>query len=101
MAEGAALEMPCTGNCTVGSNPTPSANQFHKRAVQNLVFRCRGARSMSVGEKGSAARRRRKAAREAYFLYVERAADGANEADDPLSPTDASGRARWGGSGAL
>ena len=25
MAEGAALEMPCTGNCTVGSNPTPSA----------------------------------------------------------------------------
>ena len=26
MAEGAALEMPCTGNCTVGSNPTPSAN---------------------------------------------------------------------------
>src|SRR3990172_3370455 len=26
VAEGAALEMPCTGNCTVGSNPTPSAN---------------------------------------------------------------------------
>ena len=25
MAEGAALEMPCTGNRTVGSNPTPSA----------------------------------------------------------------------------
>jgi hypothetical protein len=25
VAEGAALEMPCTGNCTVGSNPTPSA----------------------------------------------------------------------------
>ena len=24
-AEGAALEMPCTGNRTVGSNPTPSA----------------------------------------------------------------------------
>ena len=24
-AEGAALEMPCTGNCAVGSNPTPSA----------------------------------------------------------------------------
>ena len=26
MAEGAALEMPCRGNSTVGSNPTPSAN---------------------------------------------------------------------------
>jgi hypothetical protein len=26
VAEGAALEMPCTGNRTVGSNPTPSAN---------------------------------------------------------------------------
>ena len=25
MAEGAALEMPCRGNSTVGSNPTPSA----------------------------------------------------------------------------
>jgi hypothetical protein len=25
------------------------------------------------------------AAREAYFLYVERAAEGANEADGPLS----------------
>ena len=26
MAEGAALEMPCTGNCAAGSNPAPSAN---------------------------------------------------------------------------
>ncbi len=25
-AEGAALEMPCTGNCAAGSNPAPSAN---------------------------------------------------------------------------
>ena len=25
MAEGAALEMPCTGNCAAGSNPAPSA----------------------------------------------------------------------------
>ena len=37
-----------------------------------------------VGEKGPYARRRRKAAREAYSLYVERAADGANEAAGPL-----------------
>ena len=35
------------------------------------------------GEKGSAARRRPKVAREAYSLYVERAAEGANEADVP------------------
>jgi hypothetical protein len=36
-------------------------------------------------EKGSAARRRPRAGREAYFLYVERPAEGANEADEPLS----------------
>src|SRR5438477_2636840 len=36
-------------------------------------------------EKGPAARRRPTAAREAYSLYVERAAEGANEADGPLS----------------
>ncbi len=34
------------------------------------------------------ARRRPKAAREAYSLYVERAAKGANEADGPVSPAD-------------
>src|SRR5438128_11933558 len=52
-----------------------------------------GRRSVSPGsrppgesdEKGPAARRRPKAAREAYSLYVERAAEGANEADGPLS----------------
>ena len=37
MAEGAALEMPCTGNCAAGSNPAPSANntdeQFFTVAV--------------------------------------------------------------------
>src|SRR5215470_10967738 len=37
------------------------------------------------GEKGSAARRRPKAGREAYSLYVERPDEGANEADGPLS----------------
>ena len=36
-------------------------------------------------EQGPAARRRPKAVREAYVLYVERAAEGANEADGPLS----------------
>src|SRR5678815_857594 len=36
-------------------------------------------------EKGPAARRRPKAAGEAYLLYVEPAVEGANEADGPLS----------------
>src|SRR5262249_17829628 len=36
-------------------------------------------------EKGPAARRRPKTAREGYFLYVEGAVEGANEADGPLS----------------
>jgi hypothetical protein len=37
------------------------------------------------GEKGTAARRRTKAGREAYSLYVERPDERANEADGPLS----------------
>ena len=41
-------------------------------------------------EKGPAARRRPKVTREAYFLYVERVTEGANEADGPLSSL-------WGG----
>jgi hypothetical protein len=36
-------------------------------------------------EKGPDARRYPKAAREAYSPYVERAAEGSNEADGPLS----------------
>ena len=75
MAEGAALEMPCRGNSTVGSNPTPSA----------IFSGFRVATSLPIGEKGSAARRRPKPAGEAYSLYVEPAGEGANEADGPLS----------------
>ena len=30
MAEGAALEVPYTGNCIVGSNPTLSASEYDK-----------------------------------------------------------------------
>jgi len=41
-------------------------------------------------EKGSAARRRPKAAGEAYSLYVEPAVEGANEVDGPLSAPCAS-----------
>ena len=39
MAEGAALEMPCTGNCTVGSNPTPSAIHDESRQAAGLGAR--------------------------------------------------------------
>src|SRR3989449_7523708 len=42
-------------------------------------------RSGQSDEKGPDARRRPRAAREAYSLYVERAAEGANEADAPFS----------------
>jgi hypothetical protein len=41
--------------------------------------------SLESEEKGSAARRRPMAAPEAYSLCVERAVEGANEADGPLS----------------
>ena len=82
MAEGAALEMPCTGNCTVGSNPTPSAISLSRPEVTMRP---------SVGEKRPDARRRPKAAGEAYSLYVEPAAEGANEAAGPLSTTDTGG----------
>jgi hypothetical protein len=44
---------------------------------------------LQVGEKGPAARRRPKVAREAYSMYVERANEGANEADGPLSAAGA------------
>ena len=46
VAEGAALEMPCTGNCTVGSNPTPSA-------ISSVMW-VREPMTSPVGEKGSA-----------------------------------------------
>src|SRR4029450_6531588 len=47
-------------------------------------------------EKGPAARRRPKAAGEAYSLYVEPAAEGANEADGPLSAAcRGRPRSRW------
>ena len=78
MAEGAALEMPCRGNSTVGSNPTPSAI-----ILSEMI--CEIPQNSPIGEKGPVARRRAKAAREAYSLYVERAAEGDNEADGPFS----------------
>jgi hypothetical protein len=42
-------------------------------------------KNAQAAQKGSDARRRPVAAREAYCLYVERAAEGANEADGPFS----------------
>jgi hypothetical protein len=40
---------------------------------------------MAAGEKGPDARRRPKAGREAYSLYVERPVEGGNEGAGPLS----------------
>src|SRR5712692_2375184 len=42
-------------------------------------------KTAQAAQKGPDARRRPPAAREAYSLYVERAAKGANEADGPFS----------------
>src|SRR5713101_6855134 len=53
---------------------------------ESTVIDCSFCRKTAEGaEKGPDARRRPKAAGEAYFLYVEPAAEGANEADGPLS----------------
>ena len=101
MAEGAALEMPCRGNSTVGSNPTPSAIFSWQLVCEVPLSSPIGEKSSAVSspelpmilqgvEKGSAARRRPKAAGEAYSLYVEPAVEGANEADGPLSAPCAS-----------
>src|SRR5260370_38347876 len=50
-----------------------------------LVAPSRLPKSSQVAQKGPDARRRPKVAREAYSLYVERAIEGANEADGPFS----------------
>jgi hypothetical protein len=42
-------------------------------------------KNSQAAQKGPDARRRPMAAREAYFLYVERATEGANAADGPFS----------------
>src|SRR6266545_7605737 len=42
-------------------------------------------KNSQAAQKGPDARRRPRAAREAYSLYVERAAEGANAADGPFS----------------
>src|SRR2546427_3325428 len=49
-------------------------------------------KNWQVAQKGPDARRRPKAAGEAYSLYVEPAAEGANEADGPFSAACAAGK---------
>jgi hypothetical protein len=61
-----------------GSRPTVAWGSMTKRPSR-MREDCQAA------EKGPDARRRPMAAREAYFLYVERAAEGANAADGPFS----------------
>jgi hypothetical protein len=87
VAEGAALEMPCTGNCTVGSNPTPSA-------ISEVPM------TWPVSGEGSAARRRakRRARRTLCTLSEERAP---TKRMGPHRQPALVGRARRGGSGAL
>ena len=53
-------------------------------------------KTRSSEEKGPAARRRPKAAGEAYLLYVEPAGEGANEADGPLSSLEPFGEQQSG-----
>ena len=59
---------------------------FESHPLRHILGR-EESKVLPVGEKGPAARRRAKAAREAYSLYVERAAERANEADGSLSTT--------------
>jgi len=51
--------------------------------VKYPTMQCR--KGQPIGEKGPVARRRPKVAGEAYSLYVEPAAEGANEANGSLS----------------
>src|SRR5947207_13867111 len=64
----------------VATERTPSES-----AASGTTFTPAPPQPLPAAEKGAAARRRPRAAREAYSLYVERAAEGANEADAHLS----------------
>src|SRR5207247_11301614 len=62
------------GSCRPASSPATARSAS---STDRLV--------RQAAQKGPAARRRPRAAREAYSLYVERAAEGDNEADGPFS----------------
>src|SRR6266508_990911 len=72
------------------SPPTTAAPLRHSRrpssVVAMVVLLSRTVKMLHAAQKGPDARRRPTAAREAYSLYVERAAEGANEAEAPVSP---------------
>src|SRR5207249_2858315 len=76
-------------SCTLSVRPRAPTKQMgpsrRPRCYARSEQRAKPPPGQPGDEKGPAARRRPKAAREAYFLYVERAAEGANEADGPLS----------------
>ena len=68
--------------------PGTSGNHLHLPDLTSARMIIGGLSEKRAGqsdEKGPAARRRPKAAGEAYLLYVEPAVEGANEADGPLS----------------
>jgi hypothetical protein len=56
-----------------------------RQRIVNAIDARQAAENPPAAQKGPDARRRPKTAREAYSLYVERAAEGANEADGPFS----------------
>ena len=73
-------------NGLIQSGPTLDLERL--KLTQNIRTQRHGSsliQEVRGGEKGPDARRRRKAAGEAYPWYVEPAAEGANEADGPLS----------------
>src|SRR5262249_30971370 len=102
-AEGAALEMPCTGNpCAAGSNPAPSANNALKRfrtasrsearKVSEVVRDIRAPRRVQMRGNESVPRVRRTP------NTPQRGGRLADEADGPFSASRwGCGRARWGG----
>src|SRR6185295_17337810 len=65
--------------------PEPAGPSTHRPPARLGACRRLSERPGWSEEKGPAARRRPKAAGEAYFLYVEPAVEGANEADGPFS----------------
>jgi hypothetical protein len=82
----------CT-SCTLGivtrqpSVARPSASARRSGLIESSALTCRAilGEAPPADEKGPDARRRPRAGREAYSLYVERPAAGANEADGPFS----------------
>jgi len=73
------------GRLVNNKGKTAPSDTSPKTGGAALEATCRIPRTRQAAQKGPDARRRPTAAREAYSLYVERAAGDANEADGPFS----------------